>query len=765
MMSNRSFFDVRLLRETMRRNIWAIALSLIGFAFCLPIPMAITLQNMLEDAKRMPEDTKFIMENAADTMGAWLSLDNFLITLGCIIMALLCGVAMFRYLHSRKQVDFYHGIPISRTKLFVTNYLAGVLSVLPALYLMYALAAIITLAAGVKLSFGFGEGLFVLLLHSLFFLLIYTISVLATVLTGNTIIAVLMDAWLLFSIPAAAAVAGFLGTMYFHTWGGFGILRWLITYASPPILYVLASTGDPLYVTNNALRIYNNTGAANDILFLCKILICVLIATILLFVLSLFLFRKRKSECAGTAVAFQKLKTPLKCYMVLVIALLFGLVFTGIGGEFWIWFGLLAGTLLGHILIEMIYHFDFRAAFAHWKTMIVLAVVAIAIVMGFQHDIFGYDKWLPKEDAIQAVSFDSGFARSDIRGGVTARQELLSGRDNIAAIRKLAEISAAYTEERHDEWRYEDAYEYDADHRATFFSVTYKLSGGREATRYYSIPVTEETWALMDSIRFSEEYIRATNPVFEDYESKGSTRLCIRTQAEPSDAAGMIVTDQTVVKQVLDALREETLTLTADVAASTAPVLRIDLEHYDEDGDTDHALEYLPVYPSYVKTLSILKGQGIEPKALTADDIARVVVEWEYYDDYEDAIEYPSTYQDPMVTHSTQLSTMPLETQEDGVTITGSCAIITDKAKIAEFLENAILEPVAHACDTGMDVTGWLRDDGRHHTEYSEADYGQFTVSVAFMNNASCQLFYQRDDAPLALCKEYYEKSLEYSKR
>ena len=759
MMSNRSFFDVRLLRETMRRNIWAIALSLIGFAFCLPIPMAITLQNMLENAKRMPEDTEYIMKNAADTMGAWLSLDNFLITFGCIIMALLCGVAMFRYLHSRKQVDFYHGIPISRTKLFVTNYLTGVLSVLPALYLMYALAAIITLAAGVKLPFGFGKGLFVLLLHSLFFLLIYTISVLATVLTGNTIIAVLMVAWLLFSIPAAAGIAGALGTMYFHTWGGFGMLRWLVTYASPPILYVLTSTGDPLYVTGNALRIYN------DMPVLCKILICVLIATILLFVLSLILFRKRKSECAGTAVAFQKLKAPLKCYMVLVIALLFGLVFTVIGGEFWVWFGLLAGTVLGHILIEMIYHFDFRAAFAHWKTMIILAAAAIAIVMGFQHDIFGYDKWLPKEASIQAVSFDSGFARSDIRGGISTRQKFLSARDNIAAIRKLAEISAAYTEERHDEWRYEDAYEYDADYRATFFSVSYKLPGGREASRYYSIPMTDETWALIDSVRFSEEYMRAINPIFEDYESKGSTRLCIRTQAEPSDAAGMIVTDQTVVKQLMDALREETLTLTAEIAKSTAPVLRIDLEHYDEDGDTDHALEYLPVYPSYVKTLSILKGQGIEPKALTADDIARVVVEWESYGDYEDAIEYPSTYQDPMVTHSTQPSTMPLETQEDGVTMTRSYAIITDKAKITGFLENAILEPVAYACDTGMDVTGWLRDDGKSHTENSEADYGQFTVSVAFMNNASCRLFYQRDDAPLELCKEYYEKSLEYSKR
>ena len=38
MTSNR--FSFKLVRETMRRNIWAVALSLVGFFFCLPLPAA-----------------------------------------------------------------------------------------------------------------------------------------------------------------------------------------------------------------------------------------------------------------------------------------------------------------------------------------------------------------------------------------------------------------------------------------------------------------------------------------------------------------------------------------------------------------------------------------------------------------------------------------------------------------------------------------------------------------------------------------------------
>ncbi len=49
MTSNRSFFNVGLLRQTLRRNLWATVLSFVGFFFCLPLPMAIIVQNMSRD--------------------------------------------------------------------------------------------------------------------------------------------------------------------------------------------------------------------------------------------------------------------------------------------------------------------------------------------------------------------------------------------------------------------------------------------------------------------------------------------------------------------------------------------------------------------------------------------------------------------------------------------------------------------------------------------------------------------------------------------
>ena len=45
-------------------------------------------------------------------------------TLGFVVPVLLAAM-LFHYLHTRLSVDFYHGMPISRDRLFFTRYFAG----------------------------------------------------------------------------------------------------------------------------------------------------------------------------------------------------------------------------------------------------------------------------------------------------------------------------------------------------------------------------------------------------------------------------------------------------------------------------------------------------------------------------------------------------------------------------------------------------------------------------------------------------------------
>lgn len=726
MMSNRSFFNAHLLRETMRRNVWAVALSFVGFFFCLPLPVAMTIQKAMSNTNADPQELVRIQEQAVDAVRRLLGMDNYYVTFGMIIMGVLCGIALFSYLHSRQRVDFYHALPVKRSTLFVNNYAAGLLTVLPAFVIMYALAALIAVAMGMPEAFSAGQGLMALAVHGLFFLLIYTVSLLAAILTGNTILAVLLDGWLMFSLAGVAAIVASMEQMFLKTWVGNNFLERMVN-TSPIILYFETTSSNSRYYT-----------AKNLAALLTPTLLGVLAATVVVAAFSFMLFNRRKSENAGVAVAFEWLKTPLKCYMVLVIALAFGTVMSGIGGEFWVWFGLIAGTVLGHVIVEMIYHIDVRAAFANAKTMIVLGVVAIAVVAGIKMDVLGHDTWLPREDQVQAVGFSTWGSREKFApGGENGLWNMnsaeLTDAASITAVRALAQAGVSGVKSGE---AYREAYEnpeqdwgqsYDDVH------VYYQLKSGRTAARRYRIKRTDEIWATLDRIRFAEGYIREVSPLFDAVvdENMDSIVLYVRTQADPSERVGAELRAPAQTREIIETLREESLTLTREVATTTAPVLRIDMRYPVTDQSRysyDQNIEYIPVYSTYTRTLALLEQYGgVTPRPLTVDDLKSITI----YDNRGDAQE---KYREDIYIHAGK----PYATTE-GARQSKPPAVITDRAEMEALLKNALIDPVARSCDAGMVLTG------------SE----NYSVHATYQNNQEVQLYYLADSFPEALCASY----------
>ena len=65
-----------------------------------------------------------------ESVGEMLGGQNVLVKLAVIILAVTCGVSMFAYPHNRRKVDFYHSLPISRSRLFAVDYATGALCAL-----------------------------------------------------------------------------------------------------------------------------------------------------------------------------------------------------------------------------------------------------------------------------------------------------------------------------------------------------------------------------------------------------------------------------------------------------------------------------------------------------------------------------------------------------------------------------------------------------------------------------------------------------------
>ena len=602
-MTSKSFSSKGLLGNSMRRNLWALVLSGVGFFLSLLLPALMTMQNALEqrvlDLKEIPQaHVELNWQNAMNNAASMLSGGNLFVKIVFIVLAVVCGVAMFAYLHSRQKVDFYHSLPISRTRLFANNFLTGVVCTFSTYLVMLAITVGCAYAMGCGEAVRWDEIGGAVLCNLIVFLLIYALTVLTTVICGNTIITLLLLAWVFFSPMLVRVLQFCLFDKFYDTFtANAGQLVGAIRLTPVVQYFVLHGTH---YIGEHVIGVLQPGESA------LGLLIGYLIAAAVVTALALFLFRIRKSERAGTALAFTPTKLPIKVYMCLVMGVAFGWVFGMIAGNFWFWPGLVIGTVLFHWIVEIIYAFDFRAIFAKPLHLLAILVVLFAGMLAMQFDVTGYDTWLPDRDDLTAV---------DISG---SGEPALTDPANIDAVYRLMELGVQAAQE-------EDT---DDDNSLSYTFVTVNCQmGSRTAARQYRIPETEEVIALLDQIEQSEEYKRAKWPLFNfDTASTDPERQpMITVNVETADGISSVELRQPgQITQVIETLREEALAGTQD----SRPVMDVELYYLDSEGDQEHC-GTASVTEANTRTLALIEQlTGLTPVPMRAEDVDRMWIEY-----------------------------------------------------------------------------------------------------------------------------------------
>ena len=600
-MTSKNFSSKGLLGNSMRRNLWALVLSGVGFFLSLLLPALMTMQNALEqrvlDLKEIPQaHVEINWQNAMNNAASMLSGGNLFVKIVFIVLAVVCGVAMFAYLHSRQKVDFYHSLPISRTRLFANNFLTGVVCTFSTYLVMLAITVACAYAMGCGEAVRWDEIGGAVLCNLIVFLLIYALTVLTTVICGNTIITLLLLAWVFFSPMLVRVLQFCLFDKFYDTFtANAGQLVGAIRLTPVVQYFVLHGTH---YIGEHVIGVLQPGESA------LGLLVGYLVAAAVVTALALFLFRIRKSERAGTALAFTPTKLPIKVYMCLVMGVAFGWVFGMIAGNFWFWPGLVVGTVLFHWIVEIIYAFDFRAIFARPLHLLAILVVLVAGMLAMQFDVTGYDTWLPDRDDLTAV---------DISG---SGEPALTDPSNIDAVHRLMELGVQTMQE-------EDT---DEDNSLSYTFVTVNCQmGSRTAARQYMLPETEEVNALLDQIEQSEEYKRAKWPLFNfDTTSTDPERQpMITVNVETADGISSVELRQPgQITQVIETLREEALAGTQD----SRPVMDVELYYLDSEGDQEYC-GTASVTEANTRTLALIEQlTGLTPVPMRAEDISSLQI-------------------------------------------------------------------------------------------------------------------------------------------
>ena len=183
-MTLRNSFLARLF-ENSKRRLWLIVIAILVFVVAIPLYTAMEIS--LIEANAEDIGIEKMLEQLYESMTALFAFNGVIaFIVGCF--AVLAGIQGFSYLYDRSKIDFYHSKPVKASGRFFTIWLNGILIyVVP--YVLGSVLNLLLVSAGsvmdMALFLTWCEGI---VLTTGFYLSMYSIVILAVMLTGKLLI-------------------------------------------------------------------------------------------------------------------------------------------------------------------------------------------------------------------------------------------------------------------------------------------------------------------------------------------------------------------------------------------------------------------------------------------------------------------------------------------------------------------------------------------------------------------------------------------------
>lgn len=568
----------KLLKQDLKRSGGIIAV--IGLMFFLAFTVAgiINLDEML----KYVGESSYTMQEVIINFKEYVSF-NYAVVAITMLSAVLCGVTRYSYLHSEVKLDLFHSMPVKREKLYWVQYISGVIQYAVPMMINLLLIIIIGSFRGVVNANVLTNTLIGLFINLLFFLIIYSTTILAMVMTGKVVVGILGVCTFLSYFPCVYFLGMALFSIFFKT---FYTISWRAesfnVYLSPVTLYI-----------------YIEQKAKDGQMFLPELAIG-LVMVVLITALSLFLYKLRNSESAGNAIAFRKTEAAIKFLIVVPISLFAGIIAESMSvqsQDIWLILGIAFGVLIISAVIEFIYYMDFSRILNRKKLLLASFVTAFCIIGIFRLDIFKYDSNIPDKSDVETVAieinglYDDAYEVKDASDTSTP-YEFTS--KHIREQMKVSDLDSVYR-------IIDSALQETANEGTSSVIVKFRLKNGKEKIRRYTLNsemLHQELVNLYKDQSFKENVYPIMNMVGDEISQIDYCFLDERQQMELSRKQIIALTD--TFREELETLEYEDL--------KEPSLLRL----YFESGVKGGISGSYMIYPHFEKTLSLLKEYGYE---------------------------------------------------------------------------------------------------------------------------------------------------------
>lgn len=543
------------------------------------------------------------------------------------LFAILAAMAVFGWLYSTRSVSFMAALPVRRESMFLSSYAAGFVMLFLGSVLNFFISWLILAING--MGHGVAWLLQWLLVSVLDTLNFFGFASLCAMLTGSLVILPLVYAVLQFTATVVEALVGYLLSC--------------LLYGFPRYSNGLLSHLSPLFVRMRGS--YLGTDAYNDDVLGWtvrdhyvegwEIIIGYAVVGLLLSVLALWLYKRRRMETASDAVAIEILKPTFRICMAVGCALCaaagcYYLIYTGsyVPGNApraaLIAALLLMGCTVGWFAAEMLIYKSFAVFRQHRRGWLILSALLLALTIVVETDVLGLeDKTLAPEDYDsvwvnsmgESASLDGEDAKamlSELHQSIIDHKALHEGG---APIRSRT-LMLTFQKEEGDMFKTvlernyylaatpDQVEDYSSDMRTLekLFNLPECINDRKEVP----FPITEQgiTYATVMANYMSES----------DREAAVSTREAPELLLQLNDAEAYELYTECIVPDIADGTLGRIWLFTDEDYARSIYNCRIEMEfhHRNADGSTDSHWFHTTPTPESFRTNAWLEAHGVK---------------------------------------------------------------------------------------------------------------------------------------------------------
>jgi ABC-2 type transport system permease protein len=575
MPSKMSLFNKELILQIGRSTGWVSIVYLLGLLLAVPIRILM----MYSD-----ENNRINMK--VDNLFKY----DFEIQIVLLLaIPILMSVFLFRFLHVKQAADLMHSLPLKRERIFHHYALCGLgFLILPVVIITLI---VLSMHAALDLSpyFNTKDIFYWAGVTLLIDLLLYTAGIFIAIMTGiSAVHAVLTYVFLIF--PTGITL------MVFYNFR-------ILLYGFPSDYYINSNLENMSPLTRAA--------GLNSVTFHWNAAIIYAFLTLILYVLSLFFYKKRRLEAASEPIAFSRLRVIFKYGTTFCTMLVGGMYFSEVqySSMGWSIFGYIVGAIIGYFVAEMVLQKTWRV-FTHLKGLGVYSVIIVILAAATQ--VFGvYENKIPKQDEIKSVLVTDNLFYLQNQDKSVEKYYIptpMKERKNIKAVRKLHQQILTDKKMNQDQGMSQAENSY----------IIYELKNGKKVIREYRL-----NRKLYDDfykpIYESSEYKQNSLPIFKVAEKNIET---INIYSNGPSGKKVIISEPEDLKRAIDLLKKDTMAETYE-----------DSIYYQGKGSNieinlgKHQAFNMSLRPSYTNFEKWLKEKGwLERASVSEKDIDYIIV-------------------------------------------------------------------------------------------------------------------------------------------